>query len=240
MVFSKADQISLRSTLPRWWHSARLKKVSTSSLMTVSTIDGRPANTNATFLFSRIKCWIPIARDRISGKELGWTSSSVINTPCSDSFNRSSRLTMACLMSRTWLSCWNSTEPKPNDAWIPAPGTAKPPEGSSYLLMRVSGLSSSSWISLLRKPTSAVSSITYHPRFLAISPRAFSMTVFPTPRAPVTYRSLPGAPTPSSRAIWKSSSSTCLPTSTGGVIPAVGLNGLGMPSTFLLEYFPIP
>ena len=57
---------------------------------------------------------------------------------------------------------------------------------------------------------------------------AFSITVFPEPRAPVYSVARPGAPGPSSSASSNSSISASRPASRGGLTPKLGLNGFAI------------
>lgn len=75
-------------------------------------------------------------------------------------------------------------------------------------------------------PSDAVSLMVCHPRFSAILRNSASITVLPTPLAPVILIKRPGAPDPLSRPSSKSASTISLPMRTGGRCPALGLNGL--------------
>lgn len=82
---------------------------------------------------------------------------------------------------------------------------------------------------------------TVQPRSVAMSPSWVRRTVFPEPPKPVILMRRLGAPGPLSKPSTKSSITPSRPMSTGGVMPAVGLNGfinfsgLGMSSSLAFE-----
>ena len=77
-------------------------------------------------------------------------------------------------------------------------------------------------------PAEALSATTNQPSRSAMERISESMTVFPNPRWPVMSIRRPGAPAPSASPDSNPSSTSCLPISTGGTLPAVGLKGLGV------------
>ena len=78
---------------------------------------------------------------------------------------------------------------------------------------------------LSQNPGFDATSTTVMPLERAMSPNALRRTVLPTPRMPETRSRRSGAPEPFSSASAKSSRIMSLPMSSGGFIPAVGLNG---------------
>jgi len=201
---------------------ARRRKVRTSSLSRSETDDGRPAKARATLRSSRTRCWNVAASARRSSRATWWTSSIVTSSPVPWFSSASSTPPSSSRHAVTTAGAWLKVRPPPTTGRV-TPVMLRP----RWLV----GSCSRESIEVAAerrsmRPGVAVSAIVTQARWSAVSATSVSITVLPTPRAPVKIVSRPGAPGPSSRDSANSSRSSSRPTSRGGVAPAVGLNGL--------------
>ena len=202
----------------------------TSSLSRSETADGRPAIAKAISRSSRIRCCTVAARSRSSSRALRCTSSTLSSRPVPRRASASSR------RPSSWRHSATAAGGAPNVTPPPIIGNVTPVSGRPGAV--VGSISCRSRVvACCRRPIIpgvAVSARVTHPRRSAWSPASVSMTVLPTPRAPVKIARRAGAPGPSSRDSANSSSTSSRPTSSGGVAPAVGRNGLR--ATFCTPY----
>ena len=220
----KASQTSSMATSPSSIRSARRRKVVMSSLRSSSTALGRPAMSRPIGAPSRMRCCTSADRARSSSRGMACTSSIVSSrpVPCSASHWVSARA--FCRQEGSGVgACSSVALPPPSGVLRLKEVNRERSLPASCDSWRVNSAASRSM-----SPSRAVSSTTTQPRSRAESPRAVSMTVFPTPLAPVMSSKSPGAPGPSSRLSRNSSMTRLRPTSNGGVAPAVGLKGLAM------------
>ena len=172
-----------------------------------------PANTRAMFWSSLIKNCTAVAISRTSSREASWTSSIVTRSPLpQDVISRAARSNKVS----------KSSEP----GFVDLASTATGPTPSlSELGSKATSFSSLLLIDSRRSPD-ADTLMTSQPWSSAIEASSERSTVFPEPRGPVMRINRPGAPSPFSSPSMKSSMTLSRPTSTGGILPAVGLNGL--------------
>ena len=191
---------------------ARRKKVTDLPLRISSTPVVIPAKTSAMFWFSRIMNCTAVAISRMSSLEASWTSSIVTRRPLP-------RFVMP-RVAHSRIDSKSSRLADPRLASIDTRGDC----ALNTISLKRDFLMSLRLREARRSPLPETLT-TSQPSSSAIEASSESSTVLPEPRGPVMRIRRPGAPSPLARPSRKSSVTFSRPTSTGGILPAVGLNG---------------
>src|SRR5665648_316753 len=212
IVVRSASRTSFSATSSSSSRLARRRNVRTSSLSRSETAAGRPATARATLRSSRTRCWNVAARSRSSSRACLWTSSTVMSRPVSSASSTSRSRPTCSRHSTTSAGRLETVTPPPITGRV-TPVTDRPGavEGSRSCRWRVTA-----WVSRSTRPGVAVSDTATQPSLRASFATSVSITVLPTPRAPVKIVSRPGAPGPSARESLNSSNLLCL-SSRGGL-----------------------